>query len=432
MSAFDRIFGYEEVKEELYRLCDVFKNPEIYREMHVTIPQGLLLYGDPGLGKTTMAECFIEETGCDSYTIRKNKSDGYFIDEIRRTFEKAREKTSCIVLLDDLDKYANNDEDHKDAEEYAAVQACIDASKDCGVFVIATANDIDNLPDSLLRKGRFSNIIKLHAPKRDDARKIIANYFWEKRVTEDVDLEEIVRILDGYSCAVLESIFNEAGIYAGRDGRNRIEQKDIIKACMRVLYDAPEALTEKAEKTLHYAAVHEAGHAVIGEILNPGSINLASVCNYSGETGGVVSAHSADDCGVSFTSRENEIIRILGGKAATEVVFGMADIGCDNDLHRAFWRIDDLVTDNCTFGFVYIDISNPSQYSLECRDRAITKAMESYYDRAKSILIENRDFLDALTDALIRKTTLTYKDINNIREMSKAKSRSETGAHSIG
>ena len=113
MSEFDKVIGYDDIKAELKRFCDVLKNPEKYKKLGVTMPKGILLYGDPGLGKSLMAKCFIEESGRKVFTIRKEMPNGDFINYIKETFERAKGDGPSIVFLDDMDKYANEDENHK-------------------------------------------------------------------------------------------------------------------------------------------------------------------------------------------------------------------------------------------------------------------------------------------------------------------------------
>ena len=129
MSAFDKIIGYQSVKEELERLCDIIKRKEKYRALGVTPPRGLILYGEPGVGKTLIANCFIEESGREGFVCRKNLPDEKFIEHIKEIFEKAKNAAPSIILFDDLDKFANEDEKHKNAEAYVTVQACMDDSK---------------------------------------------------------------------------------------------------------------------------------------------------------------------------------------------------------------------------------------------------------------------------------------------------------------
>ncbi|WP_026527998.1 AAA family ATPase [Butyrivibrio sp. VCD2006] len=411
MSAFDNVIGFTDIKVELIRFCDVLRNMDKYKKLGVTLPRGILLYGDPGIGKTMIAKSFIEESGYKSFTVRKDKPDGDFVNEIRNTFDKAKKEPQAIVFLDDMDKFANEDEFHRDAEEYVAVQACIDECKGSGVFVLATANDRYCMPDSLTRAGRFDKVIEMKCPEGEDAKKIISYFLSKKQIIGDVDLEEISRLMEGHSCAELEAVINEAGIYAGFDRRDKVEQKDIIKACMRMIFDAPEAVDMIDTKYLRHIAVHEAGHAVISEVLDPGSVSLVSVCHYSGDSEGVTVIRRPEDYKISKKAQEHEVIRKLGGKAATEMVFGTVDMGCKNDLYKAGDLVSEFVDGLCAFGFDSTEINRPSEYLQAKRDWRISQEMARYYQQAKEIIVENRGLLDVITKELLEKKTLTYRDI---------------------
>lgn len=415
MSSFDKIIGYEGIKTELLRYCDVLKNPQIYHELGVKIPKGILLEGNPGLGKTMIAKCFIEESGCKSYILRKDKPDGDFVNEIRNVFERAKSDQCAIVLLDDMDKYANEDESHRDAEEYVTIQSCIDECKDSGVFVIATVNCIFSLPESLMRAGRFDKIIEMQFPKGEDAKRIVEYYLSQKQVVKNIDIEEISRLMEGHSCATLEAVINEAGIYAGFERRNKIEHADLLKACMRLIFDAPEVNDIKDNDILKRIAVHEAGHVVVAEVLNPGSVSLTSVQEFYGSKQGTTSNNKADDYNFNKSAQENEVVILLGGKAATEMVLGLNDVGCSNDISLASILVSAFVDDYCSFGFDSFEGPNPSQFLLENKDRLVAYEMNKYYQRAKQIIAENREFLDAITKELIEKKMLTYKDIKRMR-----------------
>lgn len=173
MNHFDEIIGYSAIKKELEIIADILENNEFYKNSGARTPRGLLLHGEPGLGKSLMAKCLIEESGRAAITCRKDKPDGEFVKYIREAFEKAKESAPSIVFLDDMDKFANGDEMHTDSEEYVAVQSGIDDVKDCEVFVLATANNIDCLPESLLRPGRFDRVIEVERPSLSDSGKII-------------------------------------------------------------------------------------------------------------------------------------------------------------------------------------------------------------------------------------------------------------------
>ena len=266
MRELDKVIGYEHVKRELYRIIDMFHNPEKYRALGVKIPKGVVLSGEPGIGKTLMAKSFMKESGRKEFIIRKDRPDGDFVEHIRKTFDEAAENAPAILLLDDMDKFANDDRYHRNSEEYVTVQTCIDAIKDKDVFVIATCNDTDNLPGSLLRSGRFDKSFEMEFPKGEDAEKIISFYLEGKMVSDDIDVKEIARFCEGHSCADLETIVNEAGIYAGYDNRERMDQNDLKRSCLRMIYHTPEETVPVDEKLLRLRAVHEAGHAVLAEV----------------------------------------------------------------------------------------------------------------------------------------------------------------------
>ena len=183
MNNFEKIIGDDSIKTELLQVCDMIKNREIYDKLGAKLPCGVLLYGNPGLGKSLMAKCFIKECNLKSFTLRKSKSEN-FVEYITETFNKAKENAPSIVFLDDMDKFANEDDSHSDAEEYVAVQAGIDSIKDFDVFVIATVNDMRKLPDSLTRAGRFDKNIEFYQPYYEDSLRIIEHYLENKNTSE--------------------------------------------------------------------------------------------------------------------------------------------------------------------------------------------------------------------------------------------------------
>lgn len=278
MSAFDKVIGYETIKNELMQVCDMVHNKECYEALGAKLPQGILLYGDPGLGKTLIAKCFIEESGLKSYVVRRNKGNDDFISNITETFQKAKENAApCIVFLDDMDKFANEDSDHRDAEEYVAVQSGIDEVKNCDVFVLATANEMRKLPESLVRSGRFDRKIEVKCPTDKDANKIIAHYLSDKKVSKNVNMEDLSKMISYSSCAELETILNEAAISAAYKRKTDIEMEDLVKSVLRMIYDSPDNYTKASAEDMKKTALHEAGHLVVSEVLCPGSVGLASL-----------------------------------------------------------------------------------------------------------------------------------------------------------
>ena len=422
MDYFKNIIGYDDVKRELNIALDMILNYKKYDNLGANPIRGILLHGDPGTGKTTLAKDFIDASGLGSFVVRKNKSDGEFLDLITDTFKKAckhanTNNTISIVFLDDMDKFANGDNRRRNCEEYVTIQSCIDEYESHPIIVIATANDIDNLPDSLLRSGRFDKVIKIKNPSGEDAIKIIKHYLDKKKHIGNVNYEEIAQIMSGASCATLEAIINEAAISVAYNNKKKIENKELIKAAMHVIYDAPENLNNKEDKYLINIAYHEAGHAVIGELLEPGSINLISVAKYNGQTSGITSYNQDEDYFKDIEFMENRVMSLLGGKAANEIAFGVYDVGCNDDLHRAYNVVSRFIDDYCILGFnnwegITIDGSD----SLRNRkETLVSYQMQQYYNKVKKLLINNKSFLDELANELVVKKTITKNDIKSIK-----------------
>ena len=415
MKAFDRIIGYASLKQELMQISDTLKNREFYDKLGVCAPRGLLLYGEPGVGKSLMASAIIEESGRPVFRCRKDEPNGDFVKKIKATFEKAAENAPSIVFLDDMDKFANGDENHPDAEEYVTVQSCIDEVKGKEVFVLATANDIDCLPDSLCRPGRFDRTIEVEVPPREDAVEIIAHYLKSKRFVEGVDPTVIAKIMIGHSCADLETVINEAGLYAGYERAESITMEHFLKACLRTVFDKDGLANEQDDFSSHlsdphhiasHMIYHEAGHAVVSEVLCPGSVTLVFAGNLRQEEGGFTRDY-----------RKKRIITSLGGMAAMEQKFGLPDVGCASDLNYAFDKVRNLLSDTCINGFsFYTRGYSDSERRMADRDQAVAAEVERYYRKAKEILSANWDFFEKLAVTLAEKKLLSAVDIQKIRE----------------
>ena len=413
---FEEIIGYNSIKNELIKICDIMRNSEFYSNLGVNVPNGLLLVGDPGLGKTLMANCVIKASGRRSFICRKDKPNGDFVNHIKAVFDEAVANAPSIVFLDDMDKYANGDEEHTNCEGFVTIQSCIDFAKGKDVFILATINDKRSLPKSLLRAGRFDNRIEVSAPRGKDAEKIISYYISRKNFVADIDMQTIARLLSGLSCAEFEAVINQAGIYAGFARKQKIEMDDIVRACLRVIYLAPEKEEAHSPQVLKSIAYHEAGHAVVAEVLEPGSINFVSVRSHSSSKGGFANYYQPEECWIKKQHMENRVTVALGGKASTEVCFGETDIGTENDLHKAFDICEKFVDHFCSNGFDrWVQTAFPSNSLMERKNAQISFEMENFYKKAKKILIDNREFLDKLAQALMNKDTLTSVEIQAIK-----------------
>ena len=415
MSSFDKIIGYETIKNELMQICDMINNKSVYEKLGAKLPMGVLLYGDPGLGKTLMAKCFIEECKLEAFTIRKNKSEN-FVEHISEVFKQAKEKAPAIIFLDDMDKFANEDNNHRDAEEYVAVQAGIDDVKGTGVFVLATVNEHHKLPRSLTRSGRFDRCIEVCSPNSQDCVKIIKHYLADKKVADDINIEDISKMISYSSCAELETIMNEAAILAGFKRKECIEMSDIVSSVLKMEYNSPDDFTKVTDAELKKIAYHEAGHLVMSEILCPGSIGLASVrTSGRNSVGGFVRRCK------NLPNAESHILVSLSGKAAVELNYGMCADGCESDIKRAFECIRDEISENGSMGFGMVDVANhrfpETSESLNSRNESIVQTeLERYFYKTKEIILKNKGFLEALVCALLENETLLSSDIKAIRE----------------
>lgn len=425
MSAFDRIIGYASVKRELQQISDTLKNQEAYNKLGVSMPKGLLLYGEPGVGKSLMAEALIEESGHKCFLCRKDASGDDFIKKIRNTFEQAVQNAPSIVYLDDLDKFSNSDEIHPNAEEYVVVQSCIDSVKDQSVFILATANELRNLPRSLRRAGRFDRQMGIDVPHGPDACKIVAHYLKSLKLVNRIDPNIAGELMDGYSCAELETVINEAGLYAGYDRAETITMEYFVKAYLRTTLEISidswdreaVSLEELHEKNPEFAHIiyHEAGHIVLSEVLQPGRAVLAYVHDHEGEKSGMLKAHRTHSDQIQ--TQVSNIIISLGGRAAVEQKYGEVDTGSNEDLEDAFGSARFLLSGLCLNGFyTHALIREPSQSSLSVQEQAVLAEVERCYRKAKELLTLNSDFLEKTAEALANKGFLLATDILEIRK----------------
>ena len=412
---FKNVIGYSDEKKTLERIIDVLNNKEKYMKLGSNIPHGLFLYGPPGIGKTTIAKELLNSVSNRKvYTIRKTKADGDFINYMGEVVKTAKENQPSIILFDDLDKYAEDD-DTSNCEEFVAVQSFIDDLANDDVFVIATANNINVLPDSLLRAGRFDIKLKLNYPEENDAYKIFNYYLKNKKIGKDVNIKNISLILGSRSCATLEKVCNQAGIYAGFKNKESIGMDELLRAALEVSYNT-NIESEKDDKYIKETAYHEAGHAVVGYLLDPKSVSFITVLKTDSNTKGYTKFHNNDYYWDDIKYMENRVISLLAGKAATEIVFNKCDVGCNSDLDRAYELIDRFVDNYCMNGFSswIRDRYEQSEKVKQNKDDEIIKLINKYYNNAKEILIANRDKLDNLADVLIKNKILFQDEIENI------------------
>lgn len=410
MGNFDRVIGYENIKAELNTVIDMIHNRERYEKLGAKMPRGIMLYGIPGLGKTLIAEEMIKASGVTSFIIRKTKESKEFIKEINCTFEKAMQNTPSIVLLDDMDKYSNGDDNHKNTEEYVAIQSCIDNIKGYDVLVMATVNDIDLLPDSLVRKGRFDLMIEIERPTDKDAGMIIKHYLKGKPVDPNINYDDVCKLSNYKSCAALEAVINIAATYAAKESAEEIKIEHIVRSVLCNSYQGLGSGKEASKEELKRVAIHEAGHLVISEAIKPQCVGLAAIGrNELGNVNGVVHR---------FVVMDNEwqnALCALGGKAAEELHYGECARGSDSDIKTAWRSIRHAISGQAALGLKYVKPFAESEFLYGEMEGMSGAMLERYRFMAQTILKKNEDFFTKVVDALLEKKYLLYSDIQRIK-----------------
>ena len=416
LKAFDKVIGYDDEKRKLMPICDMMRNFDKYKKLGVVMPSGALLQGEPGFGKTLLAKCFIEACGVPYFLCRKDKPDGAFIDHMKKCFDDAVAAAPAIVFLDDMDKFANEDEDHRNAEEYVAVQSCIDNVKGKNVFVIATTNELDKLPESLLRAGRFDINLIIQGLDKEEQIQLIKHFLKSKSFLEEIPPEQIQNIIGGWvSCAELEKIINDAAIKVAFENRTTVNREDIIFACLNHHFGGAATARTCSEERRRRMAYHEAGHVVVREVLDPNVVNLVSIKSYKSSSDGIT-CYFNDGEAKTFESIINQVCGALGGKASTEIVFKEIDTGTWSDLNMAKNTIEKLRDRNAAFGFEYQTEWHTSESTRKKAEDILSTEMNKCYDKAKAVIMEHRDFLDAVAEALLEKETLFSTDIGEIKQ----------------
>lgn len=332
------------------------ENPEKYTALGVKLPRGILLHGVPGVGKTLMASALVEEMGRVCYTCRKDKANDAFIDTIRDVFAEAKSHAPSVIFLDDFDKFAF-DSDSRNPEEFIAVQSGIDEVKKADVFVVATANEIRELPRSLLRAGRFDRVLEICPPNRKEAVEIVRHYLSDKKVGADVTAESVVKLMDGNSCATLESVLNDAGIYAGFENKSEIGLEYIVRAVLRNIFEADESVNEITAAEKEEVAFHEAGHAVAALAFDAESVGLISVRSSKSDARGVVQIFKSENYFGSYDHMRERVIALLAGRAVIEIKYGRLDVGASSDIDRASAIVQRFIADYAASGFAHFLIS---------------------------------------------------------------------------
>lgn len=415
MDKFDeKVIGYDSIKETLRQIADVLKRPEAYKEKGVSMPRGLLMESAPGLGKSLMASILMEESGRKSFVFRRINEGNTFLGEMKDIFDVAKEEAPSILLLEDLNLYVESNSPY--APEWACLQACIDETSDADIFVIATTNDTRYMPQSLLRPGRFDYILNLNPPLGKTAENIVSYYLRDKNLAKDVQISDIEKAMPQVSCATLETVMNLAAINSVYRDHAHVQKEDIIDALLKVVYNLRKADCEEDPQEHQMIAVHEAAHAVVGEVLHSGSIGIITIRGSHGAIGGMESGFAV--YAKSEEEFQDEIIKTLAGKAGTALIYGIMDIRAAADIKKADQLLDIWLCHFAGGGFSGVEPSENrlSEPRLSYNEAIKSAKLEELYRRAYKILHDNRDFLLAVQKELLEHETLLNSDLAKIRE----------------
>lgn len=420
----ERVIGFEREKRELAKVINQIKNPELYDKHGIKLVKGILFYGEPGVGKTMLSEEFMKESGVPSYTCRRTESSGRFAEKLKNIFaeamESAKKEGAAIVLLDDLDKYANARYEYRDAEEYIAVQSCIDECKNSNVIVMATVNDIRKLPDSLLRSGRFDMKFKIKPPVGEVSRKLAKHFLEGKKIDDTVSIEVLCDMANDENVASLENLINDT---AGRNIYNNkeyISMDDLVVNYINLysdidITDAPIVYDEHyTEQKRQIVAYHEAGHAVVNELINPGNVVLAAI--HDSGTNGITKMKSEElSCKRDF---DTMLYTAVAGKVATELKFPGYDCGADSDLQKLTDITETILLSLGAedIGDVFpAGIRSLSNSKVETFDIHRADIQRKAYKNVMILLANNMEFFEKIAQALIDQKYITRDTIASIK-----------------
>lgn len=415
MDAFENVVGYDGIKEELSKVIDMFNNQKVYESMGAKLTKGILLFGEPGLGKTLLAKDLIKACNVKSFVIVNDKKRSDLIYDINRVFKEAIASEKAIILLDDIDKFGCKSYDDEPDSVFANIQSNIDKIKTNNVLIIATANNLDKLPYSLIRKGRFDITIDVENPNESDCEKIVEYYLKTKKVNKDFNYDDAYKIVGYTSCADLESFLNEAAILAAYKRKDSIDIKDIIDVYTKENYSVKNCDVKCSNEELYATSLHEAGHAVVAEALHKGCVGFVSVSKYKSK-----STQGFTKLGEQLVRRPENILFTLGGKAACELFYqGRCASGCQFDLNTAFNLVRGGIVGSGTLG-----IGNAIQFKIDGMSESIKERIEyltqSEIERnmfiVKDILLKNKDLLLKIADELSKKCYLLHSDIKRIEQ----------------
>ena len=440
---FDDVAGIPEAKEELFEVVEFLREPEKFISLGARIPKGVLLMGAPGTGKTLLAKAVSGEAGVPFYSISGSEFVEMFVgvgaSRVRDLFDKAKSDSPCIVFVDEIDAVGrhrgaglggSHDEREQTLNQILVEMDGFDT--DTNVIIVAATNRPDVLDPALLRPGRFDRRVILDRPDMRGREAILEVHARGKPLAPDVDLKTLAKATPGFVGADLENMINEAAILAARREKKVIEQTDFQESIERVIAgpERKSRLISDVEKQI--IAYHEAGHAITARSLpEADSVHKISIIARGQAGGYTLILPESDRTLVSRNKILADMVSLLGGRAAEEIVFSDITSGASNDLERVTKLARDMVTrlgmstelgplvygqkDDLVFlGKEFAEQRDYSESVAEKIDIEVKKLVSDAYERAKEILKEHRDILDTLAEKLLEQETIEAKELDEI------------------
>lgn len=440
---FDDIAGLKEEKEELYELVDFLKNPQKFRDLGAKIPKGVLMVGPPGTGKTYISRAIAGEAGVPFFSISGSDFVEMFVgvgaSRVRSMFDEAKKNSPCIIFIDEIDAVGRQRGTGlgggHDEREQTLNQLLVEMdgfSTNEGIIMIAATNRPDILDKALLRPGRFDRTIHIGIPDIREREEILAIHTKNKPLADDVSLAEIASATTGFTPADLENLANEAAILTARDHRSLITSHDFQNAKFKIIAGPEKKSRLVSDKERRLTAYHEAGHAITQTMIEGmDPVDLITIIPRGG-AGGFTSFRQAEE--KSFMTKgemQNEIVTLLGGRAAEALVLDDISTGASNDIERATKIARHMVTtygmsekfgpvsfsDDGSMPFLgrdmqsHHDASEKTKYEIEEEIRTI---VASSYQEALDILRDNKDLLEKLSQELLDKETIREEEFDRL------------------
>ena len=443
---FDKVAGLKEEKEELQEIVDFLRAPGKYTKLGARIPKGVLLVGPPGTGKTLLAKAIAGEAGVPFFSISGSDFVEMFVGmgaaKVRDLFKQANEKAPCIVFIDEIDAVARrrgtgmgggHDEREQTLNQMLVEMDGFGVNE--GIIVMAATNRVDILDPAIMRPGRFDRKVHVGRPDVGGREEILKVHAKNKPLGDDVDLKEIAQTTAGFTGADLENLLNEAAIVAAKEDRAFITQNDIKKSFVKVGIGAEKRSRIISEKEKRITAFHESGHAILFHVLpDVGPVYSVSIIpTGAGAAGYTMPLPEKDEMFNTKGKMLQDIIVSLGGRVAEELVFDDITTGASQDIKQATQMAKAMVTkygmseniglicyDNDDDEvFIGRDLAHARGYGegvATAIDQEIKRIIDECYDKARTIIMENRSVLDACANLLLEKEKISQQEFEALFE----------------